>query len=131
MAKAVKKAPDQEQGNETLILDTEVQDQPTFDYKNMTGQPFIDYVTHVSKISMHEQRVFDVFKVDVAKKQRYPGMKGSPVDVLGFVIKNDTPIHTTKMQMRDANNLNGIVIEDGICVSAQFENTKRIYLLKK
>lgn len=103
-----------------------------FDYKNMRGEPFIEYAKFASKLLWNKQYVFDVFKVDTIKQQRYKGVPGSPVDILGFIIKNDTPVHTTKMEVKNANVLNGIVIdEDNNCVSAQFENTKRIYLLKK
>jgi hypothetical protein len=103
-----------------------------FDYKNLKGKSFTEYAKFVAKLNGNESHVFDVFKIDPIKQQRYKGMSGSPVDIIGIEIKNDTPIHSTKMALRNANTLNGIVIdEDGNCVSAQFENTKRIYLLKK
>jgi hypothetical protein len=103
-----------------------------FDYKNLKGDSFKEYAKFVSKIPNNQQFVFDVFTVDAIKQQRYKGMSGSPVDIIGVQIKNDTPIHSTKIALKHANTLNGIVIdEDGNVVSAQFENTKRIYLLKK
>lgn len=93
---------------------------PKFDYKALEGKHLEDYHAHVASLPLFEQRQFQCFKAEQVRKERYPGMPGSPWDVVGIRIINDTPVHTTKISIKTANELN-----------AQLPNSGRIYLLKQ
>lgn len=117
-----------------------------FDYKNLVGEDFKRYAGIVGDrcftefdadtgeekrgitgtLKLEELHVFCLYRVDVVRKQRFPGMRNSPVDFKGVKVKNDTPVHTTKIPVKNALEHN-----------AQIENAHSIaghgkyYLLKK
>lgn len=90
------------------------------DYKNMTGEPFKAYVELENSLKLNDNYTFDVFQAESVYQERYPGMPGTPKDLVGIRIKNDTPIHFTSIPVRHAKEMN-----------AQLNNTNRYYLLKK
>lgn len=93
---------------------------PKFDYKNLTGKEYEAYIGYIASLPLFGLRQFDCFKALPVMKERYPGMPNTPSDMVGLEITTDKPLHTTKIDIKTANELN-----------AQLANSKRIYLLKQ
>lgn len=93
---------------------------PAFNYKNLTGDEWKRYQDHVKALPLFDMLDFEQYKAEEVKEERYPGMPGSPWDVVGIRIINDTPINKTRINIQTANELN-----------RQLANSKRIYLLKR
>lgn len=117
-----------------------------FDYKNLVGDSFRKYIgivgdraytdfnkdtgTEIKGVNgtmkLEEMAVFCLYRVDVVRVQRFPGMKDTPIDFRGVKVKDEKPVHTTKIPVR-------IALEN----NAQIENAHSIaghgkyYLLKK
>jgi hypothetical protein len=93
---------------------------PKFDYRNLNGKEYEAYIGYVESLPLFDLRPFDCFKAQPIMKERYPGMPNSPWDMVGVEITTDKALHTTKIDIKTANELN-----------AQLANSKRIYLLKQ
>lgn len=93
---------------------------PVFNYKALTGDEWERYEGHVKSLDLYSLRDFQQFKAEQVTKERYPGLPGTPVDIAGIRIINDTPINTTRISIAHANEMN-----------KQLPNSKRIYLLKQ
>lgn len=91
-----------------------------FDKKNLIGNAWTAYKNHFDSLDKNTDLKFEQYKVEVVKKARYEGMAGSPVDVVGLKIKDDTPVSTTSINPRHAEELN-----------RQVENTGRYFLIKQ
>jgi hypothetical protein len=96
-----------------------------FDYKNLTGKKFKEYVELVGdrayvefdsesgtenpvtgKLLLEDVYDFVQHRVDVVMKARFPGVKDTPYDFNGLKVKNDTPEHTTRISVRHALEFN-------------------------
>jgi len=93
---------------------------PKFNYKGLTGEAYKQYKAHVDALPLFGLQDFQVFKAEPVVQERYPGLPDSPRDMVGIRITNDTPIHTTRIDIKTAKELN-----------AQLANSRRIYLLKQ
>lgn len=116
-----------------------------FDYNRLSGEAFKRYCLYVQSLQMDGSYDFEQYQVEVIKRQRYPGMKDSPVDTVGFKIKNSTPVNTTRIPVKFALTMNGTVVpfkdEAGNALDTGFETLGcqldhngaqgRYYLLKK
>lgn len=116
-----------------------------FDYNRMTGEAFKKYALFVQTLPIEKAFDFEVYAVEVVKNVRYKGIKDSPVDTVGFKIKNMRPIHTTRIPVKHALVTNGRVEPfrdtEGNAEETGFEVTGcqldhngsngRYYLLKK
>jgi hypothetical protein len=115
-------APEKEKATAPVAKAAEVA-QPTapqFNYKALEGKHYDEYQAYIASLPLFELRTFQCFKAEEVKKERFQGMPGSPWDVVGIRIVNDTPLHTSKINVKTANELN-----------AQLPNSRRIYLLKQ
>jgi hypothetical protein len=100
-------------------------DLSAFNYKELTGKKFKEYVelvgdrnyTEFDSESGEEKSVngtlllddvydFVQHRVDVVMKARFPGVKDTPYDFNGLRVKNDTPEHTTRISVRHALEFN-------------------------
>jgi hypothetical protein len=116
-----------------------------FNYKDLTGGSFKKYVELVgdrsavfewdergnpipitSKLRQDDHYDFVLMRVDVVRKVRFPGVKDSPVDYVGLRVKDDTPIHTSRISVATALEYNAqIVNAHGIAGHGKY------YFLKK
>lgn len=69
---------------------------------------------------------YDVFKAAPILKDRFPGMEGSPKDYIGVRIINDTPITSTRINVKTALELNAQILNQH-----SRSGNGRYYLLKK
>lgn len=100
--------------SETLGLDR-------FDYRNLKGESYEEYLKMVTeKLFAHVQYRFCCYKARPIKKERYPGLRDTPVDIIGVLIESDIPINRTKIEARHAIDLN-----------KQLGNSGMYYLLDK
>lgn len=90
-----------------------------FDYRELTGQNFLDYEKHVHGLPLFDMQDFLVYKVNAVIKEQYPGLPNSPKLFDGIEIVNDRPIHQTRIDVKTALEMN-----------AQVRNSGRYYLLK-
>lgn len=107
-----------------------------FDYENMRGETFKDYCLFVQSLQQDTMYDFEQYLVEPIKKVRYRGVKDSPVDTIGFTIKNNKPVNTTRVPVKHALQTNGFVKEypeDGFfeVLNGQFHHNGRFFLLKK
>ena len=116
-----------------------------FDYGKMTGEPFKRYCLFVQSLQLEDKYDFELYSVEVVKQIRYRGVQGSPVDVVGFKLKNTTPVNRTRIPVKHALTNNGRVepfreadgsqSETGFeTIGCQLEHGSpngRYYLLKK
>jgi len=116
----------------------------SFDYENLRGKAFREYCLLVQTLNREHKYDFELYHVEVAKRERYRGVKDTPVDTVGFRIINSKPINTTRIPVKHALANNGLVIpfkdEDGNdmdgfeTVGCQLDHNGkngRYYLLKK
>ncbi len=99
-----------------------------YDYRNLTGKSFKDYVTmvgdrnygvfdeetgHVSAVvpKLKENQMYDFaeYAVDVVMKDRFPGMAGSPRDFNGVKIKGDV-LKVTRIPLYMAHEMNAQIL---------------------
>jgi hypothetical protein len=116
-----------------------------FDYKNLVGANFKKYVELVGdrsyrefdaetgeekpvvgRLKENDHYEFQLFKVDVVMKVRFPGIKDSPLDFIGLRTKTDRPEHTTKIPIRTAHELNAQILN-----AHSRAGHGKYYLLKK
>lgn len=112
-----------------------------FNYGNMVGQPFLDYMELIDSLPMHEKYDFEQYKVSPVVRERFPGMKNTPIDVIGFTIRDNAPVKTTRILPAHARDNNGRIMEKHgfkSLVGAQWDKNGGnpnsyglIYLLKK
>jgi len=106
-----------------------------FDYSNLTGKNLTDYLEFHATLNWNTDYDYDYFRIDIKKEPRYEGVKDSPVDITGISLKESKPINTTRISAKTAATLNGVNLkktrQGTLIEGAQFENTKKIYLLKK
>lgn len=115
------------------------------DYTALTGKMFKTYVEMVGdrcvmvvddetgeekalvgKLLLNEEFVFEQFRVTPLRKIRYAGVKDSPMDFVGLKIKDSTPVHTSKMNLKTALELNAQILN-----MAGLAGHGKYYLLKK
>lgn len=82
-----------------------------FNYGDLQGDHFRDYCKMVAGLKEHEQFVFEVYKVEPIRQQRYEGVEGSPFDCVGFRIVDNKPTKTTKIPLKFALEFNGRLAE--------------------
>jgi predicted transcriptional regulator len=123
----------------------EALDLTKFDYKNLTGKKFKEYVelvgdrsliqideetgaeSHVpGSLKQDDSYDFELYPVEVVMKQRFPGVQGSPSDFNGVKIKNATPEHTTRIPIRHALEYNAQILN-----AHSRAGHGKYYLLKK
>jgi hypothetical protein len=116
-----------------------------FDYKNLTGESFKEYVKLVGDRSyvevdreegtespvvglLKENDMYDfqLHKVDVVMKVRFPGVKDSPMDFNGVRVKNETPELITRIPVKTALELNAQIMN-----AHSRAGHGKYYLLKK
>lgn len=115
-----------------------------FDYDSLRGKSFRDYCLFVQSLVQEHKYDFEVYQVEVARRERYRGVKDSPVDTIGFRIINNRPIMKTRIPVKHALANNGRVVpfkdEDGQdlpefetlgCQLDHNGKNGRYYLLKK
>lgn len=116
-----------------------------FDYESLRGEAFKKYCLFVQGLQMDRMYDFELFHVEVVKRERYRGVKDTPIDTVGFKIKNNRPINTTRIPVKHALQNNGRVEPyrdaDGTAEETGFEtigcqldhngSNGRYYLLKK
>lgn len=105
-----------------------------FDYENMRGEDFKKYCLMVQSLQLDQNYDFEQYSVEVIKKDRYRGVQGSPVDIIGFKLKNSRPLNTTRIPVKYALQTNGtvVVFDDGYeVINDQFSHNGRYFLLKK
>lgn len=115
--------------NRGSIGTANVVDVSMFDYKNLTGKSFKEYVslagdpsysefdaetgetkTIVPRLKANEMYDFGVYKVDVVMKDRFPGIKDTPRDFIGVKVKTDTPEMVTRIRLSQAHELNSQIM---------------------
>lgn len=109
---------------------------PKFDYSDLKGDKFKEYMKHIASLNGNEKRVFEQYKVEVIKKPRYKGVEGSPVDIIGIRIKDNKPLNSTLIAIKHASTQNGFIREDEDgeffeLVGSQVAENGRFYLLKQ
>jgi hypothetical protein len=87
--------------------------------KGFIGDQYKDYEALVNKLRLTNQFDFEVYKAKPVKVERYPGLPGTPIDIVGIKVEG-RPIFTTRVEARHALEMN-----------RQLQNTNRYYLLKK
>lgn len=116
-----------------------------FDYNNLTGPAFKEYVQLVGdrcfvifdsetgeeksvtgKLQQNEVFDFQQFRAQPVFKARFPGMKDTPNDFNGIKLKNTTPEHTTRMSVATALEMNSQILNQH-----SVAGHGRYYLLKK
>lgn len=116
-----------------------------FDYTKLTGEAFKKYCLFVQSLHLDGFFDFELYQVEVIKRDRYRGVKDTPVDTVGFKIRNSTPLHTTRIPVKFVLQNNGRVApfrdEQGNEEETGFETigcqldhngtNGRYYLLKK
>ena len=78
----------------------------------------------VSRLPVDKKFDFEVYKVEPIKSERYPGLKNTPVDVIGFRIKDNTPVKTTRIFPAHAIDNNGRLQVNGtlrVLIGAQWD----------
>lgn len=111
-------------------------DAPKFDYSDLKGENFKEYMQYIASLDGNEKKVFDLYRVEVIKKPRYKGIQNSPVDIVGVRIKDVKPISSTLIPIRHASTQNGFVRvdEEGEffeLIGSQVSENGRFYLLKQ
>lgn len=100
-----------------------------FDYSNLVGKKFKEYVELVGdrcfvsfdpetgkvepvngQLQTNKSFDFECYKAAPVMKERFPGMKDTPVDFIGITLKNTTPEFTTRMSVANAIELNGQIL---------------------
>lgn len=105
-----------------------------FDYEELRGESFKKYCLLVQSLQLDQLYDFEQYQVEPIKKVRFRGVKDSPIDTIGFKIKNNKPINTTRIPVKYAISTNGKVVEheDGWeLISDQFGHNGRYFLLKR
>lgn len=114
-----------------------------FNYKKLTGDSFKKYVELVgdrsykeivegeerpvrAKLLENDSYDFELYKAKPIRKARYTGVAGSPMDYIGLEIINDTPIHTSRMPVKNAQELNAQILNQH-----SIAGHGKYYLLKK
>jgi hypothetical protein len=116
-----------------------------FDYKNLTGESFKDYVhlvgdrsyvevdreegtekPVVGQLKANDMYDFQLHKVDVVMKVRFPGVAGSPSDFNGIKVKSETPELITRIPVKTALELNAQIMN-----AHSRAGHGKYYLLKK
>jgi hypothetical protein len=116
-----------------------------FDYKNLTGESFKEYVKLVGDRSylevdreegtekpvigmLKENDMYDfqLHKVDVIMKDRFPGIAGTPKDFNGIRVKSDQPEMVTRIPVKTALELNAQIMN-----AHSRAGHGKYYLLKK
>ncbi len=117
----------------------------TFDYSKLTGESFKKYCLLVQSLGREDKYDFELYHVEVIRRERYRGVKDTPMDTVGFRMKNTTPINRTRIPVKHALEMNGRVEsfldEQGEPLDSGFETigcqldhngvNGRYYLLKK
>jgi hypothetical protein len=120
---------------EAIASPNETLDLSRFDYSNMKGQMFEDYNKLINTLKHNDFYDFETMKVRAVKKVRYKGVQGSPIDIVGFELKEIKPINTTRIPLKYALEMNGRMTPDEegnyYLTGGQFENSGIYYLLKK
>jgi hypothetical protein len=120
-------------------------DLSSYDYKNLVGKAFKEYVSLtgdrsfiefdketgkeipvVGQLRQDDHYDFSLFRVDVVRKERFPGIKGTPIDFIGVKVKSDTPDHTTRIPVRMALEYNMQILN-----AHSVAGHGKYYLLKK
>lgn len=99
-----------------------------FDYKNLTGEKFKEYVRLVGDRSylekndankyvpvngsllLEEKYDFVLLPAQPVMTARFPGMENTPWDYLGVKAKSTDPIHTTRISVKTALEYNAQII---------------------
>lgn len=81
-----------------------------FDYKNLRDGEWSKYQELVDSLPLYGQYDFHLFRAKPLFRDRYPGIKDSPVDMVGIEIKNDTPEHRTRVSVMVAKEFNGQIL---------------------
>lgn len=90
------------------------------DYKELTGDTYKEYEKIVDNLRKTDLYFFDKHKARIIKRDRYEGLVNSPKVTVGIEIINDRPECTTKIEARQAIELN-----------RQLENSHFYYLISK
>lgn len=105
-----------------------------FDYDELRGDSFNKYCLLVQSLQTDKLYDFEQYLVEPIKKVRYRGVKDSPVDTIGFKVKNVKPVNTTRIPVKHALQTNGLLKEvegEYELVNDQFSHNGRYFLLKK
>lgn len=80
-----------------------------FDYAKLTSESFKKYCMLVQSLTQEAKYDFELYHVEVIKRDRYRGVKDTPVDTVGFRMRNTTPINKTRIPVKHALSMNGRV----------------------
>lgn len=116
-----------------------------FDYKKLNGDSFKKYVALVGdrsytefnaesgeekpingKLSLDDSYDFQLFRCKPVRKQRFPGVQGTPWDYVGLELVRDTPDHASRMTVRHALEFNAQIMN-----AHSMAGHGKYYLLKK
>jgi hypothetical protein len=116
-----------------------------FDYKNLKGAKFKEYVELVGdrsfttidvetgqeipvvgQLKQNDMYDFQLFRMVPIMKDRFPGVKDTPRDFIGLTMKNDTPEHTTRITVAQATEYNAQILN-----AHSRAGHGKYYLLKK
>lgn len=70
------------------------------------GDDWERYKSQVSKLRQNDMYDFVLLRTVPIRVERYPGMKGSPVELVGLRIKDTTPVHVSRISVADAIRYN-------------------------
>jgi hypothetical protein len=99
-----------------------VGDRSLFDIDETSGKP----VPVVGKLRQNDEYVFELYKAKPVRKERFPGMKNSPIDFVGVEILRDTPEHQTKITVGIALEYNSQILN-----AHSIAGYGKYYLLKR
>lgn len=99
-----------------------------FNYDNFKSDPAVwkKYHELFAKLKWDDKYYFEEYDCTSLKKERYPGMHGSPKDVVGIKLNKTSPLKTTLIKVKDAIKLNNQIETDWAV-----QGHGRYYLLKK
>jgi hypothetical protein len=120
-------------------------DLSVFDYKNLTGEDFKNYVEIAGDRSyrivdretgeekpviglLREDQMHDyeLYRVEVVMRPRYPGVKDTPIDFNGVKTRTEKPDQRTRITVKSALELNAQILN-----AHSRAGHGRYYLLKK
>lgn len=103
-AKAPKAAA--KEGVEEIENKNEGLDLEGFDYNNLSGDDFKKYENLIKSLDWNSLYDFELYKAVPVKEARYPGMEGTPFDVVGIKLISTTPIAKSRITAKAVTNLN-------------------------
>ncbi|MDP4264917.1 MAG: hypothetical protein Q8941_20480 [Bacteroidota bacterium] len=83
-----------------------------FDFKNLTGDNWTAYLAFIDTLPWGRHFKFSLYAAVPIMKERYPGLKDTPIDMVGLTIKNDVPVNTSSIPIRIAKEYNAQILNE-------------------